>query len=122
MPVKWNQKKHKTLEECSTHPEAPEGLMVQPGYCADNETSIMVVNESALAVTVRETDKLAIGLGEDDVPTTEDCRAQQKQISDFANSIDWESCATKKTFHLSCVLAIKTLHLPSGPIRVQSSY
>ena len=66
LPVKWHKCSGAKITECSTHPEAPTGLVVSPGPCGTcEEMSVVVENEAALPITITEKDLLVIGLRED---------------------------------------------------------
>ena len=79
------------VTECSTHPDAPTGLTVLPGICnATDRMSVVVENESALPITVTDTDVIAVGVSEDDVPSLESCRVVCEKQASFAQSLDWE--------------------------------
>ena len=59
VPVQWARRGAVKFTECSTHPEAPTGLVVLPGTCDDKEfASVIVENEAALPLTVSERDFL----------------------------------------------------------------
>ena len=76
--------------ECSTHPEAPEGLVVLPGPCEAKEfMSLIIENESVLPITVSEQDFLAIGTGEGSVPPLEAYAEVQTTQEEFCRSLDW---------------------------------
>eukprot|EP00973_Karenia_brevis_P023681 3263050-Karenia_brevis.AAC.1 len=58
LPLKWNGK---ILQEVSTHPRAPAGLIVLPGPCEAKECfSVVVENELPLPITVTERDFIAV--------------------------------------------------------------
>ena len=70
IPVKWTRPRNELVMECSTHPEAPPGLHVLPGTCeAKDSMTIVVENAGVLPITISEHDYLAIGLGEDEIPS-----------------------------------------------------
>jgi hypothetical protein len=74
VPVKWYRQGKERITECSTHPEAPEGLAVLPGYCDAGEyMSLVVENESVLPITVSEQDFIAV----------------QAVQEEFCRSLDW---------------------------------
>ena len=80
VPVKWERRGIDKAVACSTHPEAPAGLTVLPGICGDEEEmSVVVENESQLAVHVTDRDPIVIGCEESDVPSLEDCRMMREQ-------------------------------------------
>ena len=91
VPVVWrNGINLKDIIECSTHPEAPNGLRVEPGTCPQKEhMSLIMSNESELAITVTEDDVLAVGLPEDDVPDLETCMTTGTQRHAFYEGLDW---------------------------------
>lgn len=86
LPVRWERR---TAECCSTSREAPQGLEVCPGLCPDKEVmSVVVENGSPLSITVTESDKIAIGRDENEVPTLEDCKLVQVKQETFTRALD----------------------------------
>ena len=74
LPVKWDKCSGAKITECSTHPEAPTGLVVSPGPCGTcEEMSVVVENEAPVPITITEKDLLVICVGEDDVPSLDEC-------------------------------------------------
>ena len=91
LPVKWSIPSSAKFSECSTHPAAPQGLVVLPGPCdAREQMSVVVENESSLPITISEEDLLVIGVGEDEIPSVETCAAVQNQRENFYSLIDWK--------------------------------
>ena len=84
VPVQWNMMGTEKVTVCSTHPEAPAGLVVLPGVCDSEEfASIVVENESALPVTVSEKDLIAAGVDEGALPSLEECSAVHERQHKF---------------------------------------
>lgn len=89
LPVEWSRAS--SLEQCSTHPSAPAGLVVLPGPCSGSETmSIVVENESSLPLTITEEDRVAIGASEGEVPSLESLAVIQDRRAQFHAAVDWK--------------------------------
>ena len=92
VPVLWNLMGTDRVAVCSTHPEAPTGLVVLPGVCDSGKyASIVVENESALPITVSEKDFIAAGVDEGALPSLEECAAVQRRQGEFLRNLDWSS-------------------------------
>ena len=90
VPVKWELKGAEKVTECSTHPEAPVGLVVLPGPCrSDDRMMVVVENESVLPITVTEKDAIAVGAEERSVPSLEACALAQRYQEKFCGTLDW---------------------------------
>jgi hypothetical protein len=91
VPCFWTMSGAERITACSTHPEAPHGLVVLPGVCdSGDRMSIVVENESPLPVTVTEKDMLAVGVDEDGVPSLDACAAVQDDQRKFCRAMDWK--------------------------------
>ena len=91
LPVVWRLSDVLKVSECSTHPQAPAGLTVLPGPCDEVcEMSLVVENESPLPMTITESDKIAVGLSEDDIPSLESCQLVDRQQETFCKALDWK--------------------------------
>jgi hypothetical protein len=91
VPVRWNRPRKEVITECSTHPEAPQGLIVLPGLCEANEfMSLVVENDSELPVTFSEQDFLAVGVGEGSAPSLEAYTKVHAVQEEFCRSLDWD--------------------------------
>ena len=91
VPVKWERRGPEKATTCSTHPEAPAGLVVLPGICGEeDEMSVVVENESQLAIHVTDRDPIVIGCDEEQVPTMDDCRVVREQHKAFRAQVDFE--------------------------------
>ena len=54
----------RSITRYSTHPEAPVGLVVEPGaeaYEATDRMDLVVGNEAGMPITVTESDYIAVG-------------------------------------------------------------
>ena len=91
VPIIWQNPSCNAITECSTHPDAPDGLQVLPGICdsSTSQMSIVVENESPLSITVTERDMIAAGANEEELPTLDTCTAIQAQQERFINALDW---------------------------------
>ena len=90
LPVQWNMGGAAKITECSTHPEAPVGLVVLPGSCdAEEHVSLLVENESELPITVTERDLIAAGVEEGVLPSLDVCASIQAKQESFCRAIDW---------------------------------
>ena len=91
VPVKWNMCGQGKVTQCSTHPDAPQGLSVLPGMCDSGERmSLVVENEGVLPITITERDVLAAGVEEGILPTLDDCLAVLRQQVTFCKGLDWK--------------------------------
>ena len=91
VPIKWS-KPHGSpnVTTCSTHPDAPAGLVVLPGPCDSAEfMSIVVENDSSLPITLSERDKLAAGVGEGVIPSLDSCANVMIRQDRFSRGLDW---------------------------------
>ena len=90
LPVRWSRFGQPSVTFCSTHPEAPDGLEVLPGRCDSRDVmSLVVENTSELAVTVTESDYIAVGTEVDAVPTLDSCLELHRVQREFDRSLDW---------------------------------
>ena len=55
--------------------------------------SLIVENESQLAVHVKDTDPIAVGCEEDLAPTMDECRAVQEQRRNFIRQMDFSDAS-----------------------------
>jgi hypothetical protein len=91
VPVIWTRPRNELVTECSTHPEAPPGLQVLPGTCeAKDSMTIVVENAGELPITISEHDYLAIGLGEDDIPSLDAYMQIHEKQEKFQSKIKWK--------------------------------
>ena len=91
VPIKWS-KPHGTpnVTTCSTHPDAPTGLVVLPGPCDSAEfMSIVIENESSLHITISEQDKLAAGVEDGVIPSLDSCANVMIRQDRFSRGLDW---------------------------------
>ena len=97
VPVKWERRGSDKAIACSTHPEAPAGLAVLPGICGEEEEmSVVVENESQLAVHVTDRDPIVIGCEETQVPSLDDCRVMREQGKKIGSKWTSKDIATCK--------------------------
>ena len=102
-PVEWIGGVNKKIEYVSTHPAAPEGIVVLPGPSASSAASIMnviVINEGSLPATLTEKDMLAVAAEEWSLPSLEYCRSVVTGRVDFIRSIDWKGGTKDKVKEL----------------------
>jgi hypothetical protein len=91
VPVRWDRPRNEVVTECSTHPEAPQGLVVLPGPCEAKEFMTLVVeNESPLPITISEQDFLAVGVGEGEIPPLEAYSQIHAAQEEFSRGLKWK--------------------------------